>query len=65
MRQLKLFEVSPSKERLSTNLTTNRYAIHRWFNFIAGFSPEFASWCIHEARLKKDGMVIDPFAGKF
>ena len=29
-----------------TNLTTHRHPVDRWFNFIAGFSPEFVSSCI-------------------
>ncbi|CBN56725.1 MULTISPECIES: DNA methyltransferase [Kamptonema] len=52
-----------SKEKLSTNLTANRHPIHRWFNFIAGFSPEFVSNCIQEANLKSNEIIIDPFAG--
>jgi DNA modification methylase len=63
MRQLRLFEYEPSKEKLPTNLTTNRHPIHRWFNFIAGFSPEFVSSCIQESGLTADEMLIDPFSG--
>ncbi|BBD67000.1 hypothetical protein NIES4072_57220 [Nostoc commune NIES-4072] len=63
MRQLRLFEYEPSKEKLPTNLTTNRHPIHRWFNFIAGFSPEFVSSCIQESGLTVDEMLIDPFSG--
>ncbi|MCP9446710.1 MAG: site-specific DNA-methyltransferase [Nitrospira sp.] len=47
-------------ERLPTNTTANRHAIHRWFNFIAGFAPEFvAEHCPESA----DGILLDPFAG--
>jgi DNA modification methylase len=62
MRQLKLFEYESPREKLPTNLTTNRHPIHRWFNFIAGFSPEFVSWCIKEANLKGSDILIDPFS---
>ncbi len=70
MKQAKLLESrtsdgSPlaSKEKLPTNLTTGRYPIHRWFNITAGFSPEFVKWCIQDARLSADEILIDPFAG--
>jgi DNA modification methylase len=63
MRQLKLFEYESPREKLPTNLTTNRHPIHRWFNFIAGFSPEFVTWCIKEANLNASDILIDPFSG--
>lgn len=52
-----------AKEKLSTNLTSNNHAIHRWFNITAGFSPEFVSRCIQNARLSKNDYVVEPFAG--
>ena len=30
-------------EKLPTNSTANRHTIHRWFNFVAGFAPEFVA----------------------
>lgn len=50
------------RERLPTNTTANRHAIHRWFNFIAGFSPEFVQDCCDRIG---DGekYLLDPFAG--
>jgi DNA modification methylase len=63
MVQLRLFEELPHQHKLPTNLTTNYYPIHRWFNFIAGFSPEFVSSCIKELGSETDGILIDPFAG--
>ncbi|WP_199306592.1 DNA methyltransferase [Anabaena sphaerica] len=53
----------PTNKKLSTNIFTNHYPIHRWYNFIAGFSPEFVSFCIKEAKLNCDDVVIDPFSG--
>ncbi|MFN6181112.1 MAG: DNA methyltransferase [Dolichospermum sp.] len=53
----------PSNKNLSTNVFTNHYSIHRWYNFIAGFSPEFVQVCIKEAKLNCDDVVIDPFSG--
>lgn len=53
----------PSNKNLSTNVFTNHYSIHRWYNFIAGFSPEFVQVCIKDAKLNCDDVVIDPFSG--
>ncbi|MGA9351993.1 MAG: hypothetical protein WBW48_24765, partial [Anaerolineae bacterium] len=61
--QLELFPRQVSKRRLPTNLTTSHHPIHRWFNFIAGFSPEFVQFCINDAGLNKTQVLIDPFAG--
>ncbi len=61
--QLELFPGMISKNKLPTNLTSNHYPIHRWFNFIAGFSPEFVKSCIREADLGQTDVLIDPFAG--
>lgn len=63
MRQLELFPAAPSPRKLPTNLTTRRHPVHRWFNFIAGFSPEFVTRCICESGLGTNGRLIDPFAG--
>ena len=52
-----------STSLLSTSQTANRHPIHRWSNFIAGFSPEFVSDCIRQTRLRNRGSLIDPFAG--
>jgi DNA modification methylase len=52
-----------TQDRLPTNTTTRRHRIHRWFNFIAGFSPEFVHQCCTEANLHKHDMLLDPFAG--
>jgi DNA modification methylase len=61
--QLELFPRQIVKRRLPTNLTANNHPIHRWFNFIAGFSPEFVQSCIHDAGLSETQTLIDPFAG--
>lgn len=46
--------------RLPTNTTANRHAVHRWFNFIAGFAPEFVALHCPEGA---GGVLLDPFAG--
>ncbi|GCL39909.1 hypothetical protein SR1949_50400 [Sphaerospermopsis reniformis] len=76
MSQLNLFDL-PEKQKISntnleanqasknlcTNLFTNQYSIHRWYNFIAGFSPEFVKFCIKAAHINSEDVVIDPFSG--
>jgi DNA modification methylase len=52
-----------SKERLPTNTTTHQHPIHRWFNFIAGFSPEFVQECCDTVAGNGEGCLLDPFAG--
>lgn len=49
--------------RLSTNSTTRHHGVHRWCNFIAGFSPEFVRACIYEGGLSHGALMLDPFAG--
>jgi DNA modification methylase len=48
--------------RLPTNTTTRQHAVHRWFNFIAGFSPELV-WLCCERVGRKNATLLDPFAG--
>ena len=47
-------------EKLPTNITANRHSIHRWFNFVAGFAPEFVA---RHCPSGTDSFVLDPFAG--
>ena len=49
-------------ERLPTNFTTRYHAVHRWFNFVAGFSPEFVAQCIAEEQGRAE-VLLDPFMG--
>jgi DNA modification methylase len=50
--------------RLSTNTLSNTKRIHRWGNFIAGFSIEFVELCLSNVSCKPDtGLILDPFAG--
>lgn len=50
--------------RLSTNTLSKSKRIHRWGNFIAGFSVEFVEQCISAMSLdSQDGIILDPFAG--
>ena len=66
---LKILEaVSPPAvnfERLPTNTTTRNHAVHRWFNFIAGFSPELVQasvgTCVSAPSIGT--RLLDPFSG--
>ncbi len=63
-----LLETDPPKtapikqERLPTNTTTYKHPIHRWYNFIAGYSPEFVGLCFDRLPTKPK-LFLDPFAG--
>jgi DNA modification methylase len=53
-----------AQERLPTNTTTHQHPIHRWFNFIAGFSPEFVEECCAGVTAPDPPpLFLDPFAG--
>ena len=49
-----------TEEQLPTNVTTNRHAVHRWFNFVAGFAPEFVA---QHCPNTKGSLILDPFSG--
>jgi DNA modification methylase len=48
---------------LSTRTTVNRHPIHRWYNFVPGFSPEFVEICCRDSQVDEKGIVLDPFSG--
>jgi len=54
---------SIKKENLPTNITTYQHPFHRWFNFIAGFSPEFVHECCAAINKEYDEILLDPFSG--
>ncbi len=51
--------------RLPTNATARHRPVHRWFNFVAGFSPELveASVSLEERLRGKPSRLLDPFSG--
>lgn len=61
--QLSLFNDPIHSSLAPTNLTSSRHPIHRWANFIAGYSPEFVSECIQKAGLSSGDRILDPFGG--
>lgn len=52
-------------DRLPTNVGSRNNAVHRWYNFIAGFSPEFVRACVdmHGHNPTRDLVLLDPFSG--
>ena len=52
-------------DKLPTNTTTNNHPVHRWFNFIAGFSPELVDASVSLARHRPNPprRLLDPFSG--
>jgi DNA modification methylase len=55
--------IKVSDARLPTNTTTRFHRVHRWFNFIAGFSPEFVHQKCEIAGVLPGDLLLDPFAG--
>lgn len=50
--------------RLPTNTTTRSHSVHRWFNFIAGFSPELVDACMATVGEPHSSLrLLDPFSG--
>ena len=56
---------SVSLARLPTNTTTSSHPVHRWFNFIAGFSPELVQAVVSLDAARRDDLrcLLDPFSG--
>jgi tRNA G10 N-methylase Trm11 len=50
-------------ERLPTNTTTKYHPFHRWFNFIAGFSPEYVDLMCNYTHDEGKKVLLDPFSG--
>ncbi len=44
-------------EKLPTNTTTRSHPVHRWFNFIAGFSPELVQTCMDMTAASGPGIT--------
>ena len=53
-------------EKMPTAVTANYHPIHNWFNFVAGYAPEYVEMVIDnfiKVNKKKPILVYDPFAG--
>lgn len=53
-------------EKMPTAITSDKYPIHKWFNFVAGYSPEYVDMVIEEfisSHRRKPTRIYDPFAG--
>ena len=55
-----------SIEKMPTAISADKHPIHNWFNFVAGYSPEYVVKVIEDFE-KKNGYrarkIYDPFAG--
>lgn len=52
------------KHRLPTNTLSKSKRLHRWGNFIAGYSIEFVEKCLEDEWLERsEKIVLDPFSG--
>ena len=55
-----------TREQMPTATTANNHPVHRWYNFIAGYSPEYVEFTIKNFK-KRNGYlprkIYDPFAG--
>lgn len=52
--------------KMSTAASSDKHPVHRWFNFIAGYSPEYIKYAIEEYAQKSGrnpARILDPFAG--
>ena len=55
-----------ARNLLSTAITSNNHPVHKWFNFVAGYSPEYVRMVIDEYTSKHNRLpkkIYDPFAG--
>lgn len=55
-----------AKAYLPTAITSDNYPVHKWFNFVAGYSPEYVRMVINDYAKKNSRMpqkIYDPFAG--
>jgi DNA modification methylase len=58
-----LSDGDPLNSFLSTRTTMKKHPIHRWYNFVPGFSPEFVEYCCRESKIYENEIVLDPFSG--
>lgn len=53
-------------EKMPTAVTADYHPIHNWFNFVAGYAPEYVEMVIEnfiKVNKRKPTLVYDPFAG--
>jgi DNA modification methylase len=43
--------------------SADNFAIHNWFNFVLGYSPEFPEYMIKRFKLDSSSFIVDPFSG--
>lgn len=53
-------------EKMPTAVTADYHPIHNWFNFVAGYAPEYVEMVIEnfiKVNKRKPILIYDPFAG--
>ncbi len=53
-------------QKMSTAITADHHPVHEWFNFVAGYSPEYVEFVISQFRDRtghNPKAILDPFAG--
>ena len=61
-----LKDIQLNREKMPTAITANNHPIHKWYNFVAGYSPEYVYSTIKkfEGRTGYSPIrIYDPFAG--
>lgn len=43
--------------------SANNFKIHRWYNFVLGYSPDFPDYIIQKEGITNNHFVVDPFMG--
>ncbi|MBC7826846.1 MAG: DNA methyltransferase [Chitinophagaceae bacterium] len=51
------------KNNLKNKLDQSDKAFHRWYRFVLSFPPHLVRRYIHEFKLSKDDLILDPFCG--
>lgn len=52
--------------KMSTAITADHHPVHKWFNFVAGYSPEYVDFVINQFESRTGQLpklILDPFAG--
>lgn len=61
--QQEIFTRDTPNRLLPTRQTADNHPFHRWFNFVAGYSPEYVRRCFEQANIERGDTVLDPFVG--
>jgi DNA modification methylase len=59
----KLFQQRPAYRQLVTYVPNKRLPVYNWFKYKEGFSRQLVFNLLHEWKIAKDEIILDPFAG--